>query len=144
MGRPKLKNRESIRNLGFSYKPEGIYRTDDDTEIIGKQLVEEIDQIADRERIPRSELIMKALANYHNKHFKGNSQTLLPSFGEGGIKSQGQIANDLLHSFEGEKDVEFRKVLAKVRSIGIVKRWEIEVAEAVVKELREKGVRIWR
>ena len=146
MGRKRVKNRDSVRNLGFSYVPNKDYSIDDkdaDNKLIaGSEIIEGIDEIVDRERTTRSEIIMRALAGYWHRHGEGNYQTLLPSYAPSGIKNNAQWASELVNNCiqNNVKEIYHRDIMRLLINEGYPSEKRIELAKMVLKLCREKKV----
>ena len=146
MGRNRLTTRESIQNLGFSYRALRVYPIDEKEstikELKGEEIILGIDRIVDRERTTRSEIIMRALAGYWYRHNKGNTQTLLPSFDTDGVKSMGQLEQECFNYFRGRDEINAVETVNYLADRDVPPRERVKMGERVRKALAKNGVKI--
>ena len=145
MGRPRNKNREPITNMSFSYRPQQLYPGLNGF-YSGLQIIEEIDRIANREKSSRSKIIVTSMAEYIDRHAPGNSQTLLSSYEEGGLKSDGQLEQEIIQYFikrqENHYEVNARDIGEQVRLNGVKGEQTSPTIDRIVKQLLAKEVRV--
>lgn len=106
-----------------------------------------IDRIADRENATRTSIILKALEEYDEWHGKGNSQTTMESHFPGGIRSDGQIQQEIILEFEAKPewmDINFKAIILRLKEVGYSKEKLSQSADRVAKTLNEKGRKVWR
>jgi len=145
MGRPRDKNRELSVNLSFSFRHQQLY-PGLSGQYSGTQIIDEIDRIANREKCSRSKIIVCGLAEYIDRHGLGNSQTLLSSYDEGGLKSDGQIEQEIIQYFikrqENHYEVNAREIGEQVRLNGVKGDQTSSTIDRIVKQLLAKEVRV--
>ena len=145
MGRPRDKNRELSVNLSFSFRHQQLY-PGLSGQYSGTQIINEIDRIANREKCSRSKIIVCGLAEYIDRHGLGNSQTLLSSYEEGGLKSDGQLEQEIIQYFikrqENHYEVNAREIGEQVRLNGVKGDQTSSTIDRIVKQLLAKEVRV--
>ena len=146
MGR-KLGNGEANRILSFSLKPKDKIILNFSTlntkeEIDTMELVRRINEIAERERIPRSELLKRAITSYVELHWQGNYQTLLPSFESDGLQSLGQSERLCYNYFKRHSRVSKEELIYWLMDNDVDPRKRMELATRVSKALTDIGVEI--
>ena len=147
MGRPRDKNRELSVNLSFSFRHQQLY-PGLSGQYSGTQIIDEIDRIANREKCSRSKIIVCGLAEYIDRHGLGNSQTLLSSYDEGGLKSDGQIEQEIIQYFikryENHYEITYGDIGKQVRLQGFKTDQVIPTIDRIVNQLLAKEVAIIR
>lgn len=107
-----------------------------------QDLIGRIQIIAKRENKPFGEIIVAALQEYDEKHWDGNFQTVIESYRDGGVKSQGQIEAEIIRELQDNKKVQFKGILDILIKRGIAPRQRKDMAQKIDKKLRQKKVRI--
>lgn len=145
VGRKIGKDRQSTRNLGFSYVPERDYPigTDEGESIRGEKLIQGIDEIVSRERTTRSEIIIRALADYWSRHHDGNYQTLLPSYQPEGVKSDAQYVAEYVNGCvsQGLRELYYREVIGHLKDRGYSVSRRMELGKQILQRAKEAGIR---
>lgn len=132
MGRKPKPIGESISIVGFKVnKPE---------------TVDSLKTIAKREGVLLREIYNRAFEEYASRHGPGNYQTLIGSFQPGGIKSGGQIeqeiTNELISKFPFH-ELKYIDIIKRCRSRDL-KKDTSNTADRVAQELSKKGWKVWR
>lgn len=109
--------------------------------------MEKIRAIMKRETLSFNQVATKALCEYVDRHYYGNSQTLLESYEEGGIKSDGQIeqmiVNYFLERHRKRYDVYYRDILKEVRQTLELQGEElINTGQRIIEQLLDEEVKI--
>lgn len=116
----------------------------DDVEAVLK----DIDKIAKRERTSRSSVIISAMKEYRDRHIQGQSQTLLPSFQEGGELNtaaiEGRIREYFRHLDDEGRDVRWRDIICLCKEGIQNNKTALSIAKRVDVWLRKRGVKVWR
>ena len=112
-------------------------------------IMEKAYTIIKRENITFDKFCVDAVGEYVARHFDGNYQTLLGSYEEGGIKSEGQQEQELVEYHLSRDrdgyDVKYSNIGASLRDrLGYKGSKLISATERLVKLLHEKGIKIWR
>lgn len=153
MGRKRKTNREAIRNLGFSYIENKLYQLDEPSAeikgICGEEIIRGIDMIADRERITRSEVIMRSLAGYWHRHHAGNYQTLLSDSLDGGLNSnaniEGRVRQICLDRIGAHGEVHWLWLVDLIRDEGVLDGvTRVAMGMRVCEWLKERNIRVFR
>ena len=131
LGRPPLKPGERASN----YTP---FKADDE---VLRNLIE----LARREGVSMSEILNRAFKDYWKKHGAGNYQTMIGSFAQGGIKSDGQLEAEIINAIITKFDHEVRyvEVLKLCRESGFRKA-AVSTADRLAYELSKRGWKVWR
>lgn len=111
------------------------------------ELMGNIHTIAKREGQPVAEIIIEALREYDERHGPGNSQTILGSFVAGGVRSEGQIEQEIINGFQASPDwreIKFKDIISRLREHGYSSKKLRQGAERVAEALKEKGRQVWR
>jgi hypothetical protein len=106
---------------------------------LDSDIMERIDRIADRERATRTSIILKALEAYDKKHGKGNYQTMIPSYGEGGEKSNAQVESLVRQSLNVYDSIRYSDVLKRLKSNGVDPKDRASMGRRIASWLREQG-----
>ncbi len=108
------------------------------------EVIDKLKVIAKREAKDIKELYNLAVEEYVEKHFDGNYQTLMGSFADGGIKSDGQLEQEIINQLKAPslKDVKFNKITGLCREAGF-KKDLVEHAENISRQLIKEGYKIW-
>jgi hypothetical protein len=130
MGRPPKGLGEGSDTVGFKIKK--------------IETVDVLKTIAKREGVELKEIYNRAFDEYALKHGPGNFQTLLGSYEEGGVKSDGQIETEIFNQFRSRKiDLTFKELIARVREMGF-KKDAVAISDSIAKKLDKEGIRVWR
>ena len=110
------------------------------------ETMESFHTIIRREGIPFNRGMRQAIEEYVRRHGDGNTQTLLASYQPGGKKSEGQLEQEVVRFFQGlKREVNRKEVLEKViTDLGYSRGRASQVADGLVRQLRDSGVRVWR
>ena len=102
--------------------------------------------IIKRESLTFDQFCVQAVGEYVGRHFDGNYQTLLASYEEDGVKSEGQREQTLVRYYvDRSVEVRYTDMVARVReTLGYEGSKLIAAAERIAQQLYEKGVKIWR
>ena len=107
------------------------------------ELEHRLQMMARREGISMSAIRVQALTEYDDRHWEGNYQTLMESYDEGGKKSEGQIEMEIVNELAKKKrdnsGSEILPLLAKIKPEKRKNSFKI-----VSKQLRSRGVKVWR
>jgi len=144
--RPRKKDKVYPRTLSFSYKETDMFELTDG-EINAQTVIDGIDDICDRERTSRSGIIMKALAEYWDRHIKGNYQTVMESFEPGGHRSDGQLEQEIINTMLGIpewQDIKWSIIRLRLKEIGYPMKKLTSGADRIARVLQEKGRKVWR
>ena len=158
MGRKLGLDNDKSRQLGLSYAPNKTYLIDKTylslsavpfsdklpDNIRGEDLIEGINKIAVRERIPRSEITLRALAVYWACHKEGNFQTLVTSYAAGGVKSSIQVEADILSQLSKLREVRWIDLMHILIKKDIDPKNRVAMGERIFSKLIENGVKVWR
>ena len=99
--------------------------------------------MAKREGITVGALRVKAIIEYDDRHWKGNYQTLMESYDEGGEKSDGQIEMQIVNELAKKKrDLSRSDIYPLLADVKPEKREHS--FENIRKELTSRGVKVWR
>lgn len=102
--------------------------------------------IIKRESLSFDEFCVAAVDEYVARHFDGNYQTILGSYEDGGIKSEGQQEQTLVRFYvDRGQEVRYTDVVARIReTLGYEGSKLIAATERLAQRLYEKGVKVWR
>ena len=105
--------------------------------------------IIKREAMSFDNFCYTAVEEYVARHFDGNYQTLLGSYEEGGIKSEGQQEQELVEYYLNRDkdgyDVKYSNIGVSLRErLGYKGSELISATERLAKLLHEKGIKVWR
>ncbi|KKM63016.1 hypothetical protein LCGC14_1515700 [marine sediment metagenome] len=102
----------------------------------------DIEEIAEREKASVSSIIVKSLRDYAKIHRDGNFQTKWPSYAEGGIKSKGQVLQELnkkARQFFLERGKASRsEILEYLKEKGIPGQERVSIANGLLSWLKDK------
>ena len=99
--------------------------------------------IAKREGITVGSLRVQAMKEYDERHWDGNYQTLLESYDEGGVKSDGQIEMEAINELaKSKRDLSRSDIYPLLTEVKPEKREQS--FENIRKELTSRGVKVWR
>lgn len=149
MGRPRGKTKPS-RPYTFSIRPSEscsifLKQSKKSQDILSDNIIPMLDEVADRERVSRSELIKRSILAYLGDHYEGNFQTVLMSYGEGGTKSQGQHEEALFRDLSKQDSVVFIRLREQIRGMLGVEGRELNVVlNRMARRLHDEGVKVWR
>jgi|TARA_R100000093_G_scaffold37052_2_gene19523 hypothetical protein len=113
------------------------------------ELMEDIWDIAKREAITFGDLCVQALEEYNERHGAGNSQTLLESYGAGGVKSDGQLEQELARTLiaryaQGSGALDFSEIIRWLRIQEDIQAPKLKpMADRVAKKIGELGIKVW-
>jgi len=141
MGRKKIKNRVFSRPMSFSYKETDRFDLRQGS-VDALTIMDGIDEISDRERITRSKVIMKALAEYWENHAPGNSQTELISYTNGGTQTLNQLVGQLRQRFKQRGRTTRREILKVLIEENVKGTERISICQGLIKWLKDQGVEV--
>ena len=103
-------------------------------------------EVLQREGIGFNKGMKAAIELFIERHGDGNYQTMMNSYQPGGIKSEGQIEQEIVRYFQGlERDLTLKELLAKVmEDLGYPRGRASKVADGLAKQMSDLGVKIWR
>jgi len=104
----------------------------------------ELYRIAEREGRDVKDVMVQAVKEYVELHGPGNSQTLIPSFVLGGIKSDGQIEQQIVKHYLSKREARYLDVVRRVREAGFPDSKVIATVNKVIKQLIDSNVKVWR
>lgn len=141
MGR-KLKSLQHRSTNLFSFH----YPLDDP---IQYGIMEKAYAIIKRESLTFDKFCVDAVGEYVARHFDGNYQTLLGSYEEDGIKSEGQREQELVKYYLSREragyDIKYSDIAASLRERLDYKESKlISATERLARLLHEKGIKVWR
>ena len=139
-GRPRNKN-TGFGRISFSYKETDNFVLKQGS-VDAKTIMEGIDQIADVERIPRSKVIMKALAEYWEEHGPGNSQTKMISYAEGGAQTTQQLVGKLRQVFKQRGRTTRKEILEALKEADVKGPERVSICMGLIKWLKGQGVEV--
>ena len=148
MGRKRGKQDPS-RVYTFSLKPNDLNeillkKKNQKIEADSLKLIQMLDEIADRERVSRSELIKQAIAAYIGLHYEGNFQTLMDGYSEGGPVDDniilGRVRQRMLELSES-RTLTRKMILEALKEEGIEKK-RPKFADSTIQWLRENGKKV--
>ena len=133
LGRPPLNSDKRKSNLFIVKLP--------DTKILDNLII-----LSKREGKSLGEISHLAFSEYWEKHGLGNSQTLLPSYDQGGAKSEGQLETECYNAFNNQGSRVERVDLhgwLKARKVNDAKK-RIAMVKRITHRLKsEKGIEVW-
>ena len=108
--------------------------------------MEKVRAIMRRETLSFNQIATAALSEYVDRHYYGNSQTLLSSYEPGGIKSEGQLEQGIVKHFT-DKHLEgwyiyLRDIVAELIHLGFSGDKLAPAQRRVVDQLLENKVKI--
>jgi len=106
------------------------------------ELMDRIQVIAKREGENVNDVIIRALDEYDEKHWKGNYQTLMESFEEGGVKSNGQFQQEIIRQLEHRKSTYWKEIIRILKQKGIKPKKRVEMGREIAKALKDKEVEV--
>ena len=140
--------------MGRKLKPLADRRTDlfhfhaplDDPLFYG--VMEKAYTIIRREALSFDEFCVAAVEEYVGRHFDGNYQTLLASYDEGGIKSEGQQEQELFRYYleraKAGYEIRLQEIKDRVRStLGYEGQKIKSTAEDIAQRLHDENVKVW-
>ena len=114
-------------------------------------IMEKAYAIIKRENLTFDKFCVNAVGEYVARHFDGNYQTLLGSYEEDGIKSEGQREQEMVryyldrNSAGYDVNVKYSDIVASLRDRLDYKGSKlISAADRLAKCLHEKGIKVWR
>lgn len=144
MGRPRIKNKAYPRTVSFSYKPSDVFKMQNGESMRAETIMEQIDDISDRENTSRSQIIMKAIAEYWEEHIKGNYQHTMNNFMEGGEESYRQLEQNIItYLVEKERDIKGTEIWGMVKELDFSPTKRKKSVEIIARRLRYLGVKVW-
>lgn len=114
--------------------------------VINKASVDMLKTISLREGVELGIIYNRAIDEYAEKHGKGNYQTLIGSFAEGGVQSDGQIEQSIIVKLRYEnpqKEIKFKYLLDVCRDFGFEKD-AAEHANTISRLLIKEVWKVWR
>jgi len=111
------------------------------------ETMEKFHVISRREQRPLDDLHTAAVAEYVERHYYGNYQTLLPSYEGSSPKSSGQLEAEIVRYFRTKAvdawEIYYRDIVAQVRSLMEFEGQKAaEATERIVKALLDAKVRV--
>ncbi len=102
--------------------------------------------ILNREGVIFREGIKRAIELYVMRHGPGNYQTLLASYEPGGVRSEGQLEQEIIRHFQGlNRDIKRSELMFKIiKDLGYTRSRASKTADGLAKQLSDLGVKIWR
>ena len=107
------------------------------------ELEHRLQMMAKREGITVGALRVHAIREYDERHWKGNYQTLMESYDEGGAKSDGQIEMEAINELaKSKRDLSRSDIYPLLAEVKPEKREHS--FEKIRKELDSRGVKVWQ
>lgn len=105
--------------------------------------------IIKRESLSFDEFCVNAVEEYVGRHFDGNYQTLLASYEEDGVKSEGQREQELVRYYVARArdgfDVRVSDIKDRLRDhLGYAGGKVQQTADRIVQLLYEEDIKVWR
>lgn len=99
-----------------------------------------------REGMDFNKGIRLAIKETIERHQAGNYQTLIPSFEEGGVKSDGQLEQEIIQKYltKNGQDIPYREILRDVKAIGYKGIKAAQAATRIAYSLNQVGKKVWR
>ena len=112
-------------------------------------IMEKAYAIIKRESLTFDKFCVDAVGEYVSRHFDGNYQTVLGSYEEDGIKSEGQREQEIVRYYLDRNssgyDLKYSDISARLRErLGYKGSKLISAAERLAQILHEKGIKVWR
>jgi hypothetical protein len=109
------------------------------------KVVDSLKKIAKTEGVQLRKIYNKALAEYAERHSAGNPQTLLPSFEKDGVKSLGQIEQEIFTEIKSwKRDVQKWEIMEALEARDIVEvKKKLFSTRLIIKKLTGEGVKVW-
>lgn len=112
-------------------------------------IMEKAYAIIKRESLTFDKFCVNAIGEYVARHFDGNYQTILGSFEEDGIKSEGQQEQEMIKYYLDRDgagyNVKYSDIAARLRELLDYKGSKlISATERLARLLHEKGIKVWR
>jgi len=109
--------------------------------------MEKLQVIGRREKRTLDSLKTAAVAEYVDRHYYGNYQTLLPSYEGSAPKSSGQLEAEVVHYFRAKAvdqwEIYYRDIVAQVRSLMALEGQKaVDATERIVKALLDAKVKV--
>jgi len=127
--------------MSFSYKENDKFELSQGL-VNAQTIIDGIDEITERERTPRSKIIMKALAEYWEKHAPGNAQTQMPSFSEGGVQNKNQLVGQIRQVFYNRGKVTRSEILERLKLEDLKGSERASMTKGIIRWLKENGVTV--
>jgi len=107
------------------------------------ELEHRLQMMAKREGTTVGALRVQAIREYDERHWKGNYQTLMESYDEGGEKSDGQLEMQIVNKLAKKKrDLSRSDIYPLLADVKPEKREHS--FENIRKELTSRGVKVWQ
>jgi len=111
-------------------------------------IMEKAYAIIKRESLSFDRFCVAAVEEYVARHFDGNYQTMLGSYEEDGIKSEGQREQELVKYYlsrDRAYDVKYSDIAVRLRErLGYKGSKLISATERLAQILHKKGIKVWR
>lgn len=112
-------------------------------------IMEKAYAIIKRESLTFDKFCVDAVGEYVARHFDGNYQTLLGSYEEDGIKSEGQREQEIVRYYLDRNssgyDLKYSDIAASLRErLGYKGSKLLSAIERLAQILHEKGIKVWR
>ena len=109
-----------------------------------RDLIGQVWDISKRESKTFGDTIIWALEELVIRHGAGNFQTLMGSYGEDGVKSEGQLEQEIYREFMDKYEVKHSDILMAVKRLGYDGKKAGQITGSIALRLHKEGKKVWQ